>query len=55
MGVRGDSVTIAPARRSRTPSTRAPRPGHPVIRAVRVETGGSNIQFAVSPETGEWP
>src|SRR4029450_8914233 len=24
-----------------------------VIRAVGVETGGSNIQFAVSPETGE--
>jgi carbamoylphosphate synthase large subunit len=24
-----------------------------VIRAVGVETGGSNIQFAVNPETGE--
>ncbi|HEX3262633.1 MAG TPA: carbamoyl-phosphate synthase large subunit, partial [Solirubrobacterales bacterium] len=55
MGVHtGDSVTIAPAqtltdRRYQELRDQAIR----VIRAVGVETGGSNIQFAVNPETGE--
>jgi carbamoyl-phosphate synthase large subunit len=55
MGVHtGDSVTIAPAqtltdRLYQELRDQALR----VIRAVGVETGGSNIQFAVNPETGE--
>jgi carbamoyl-phosphate synthase large subunit len=55
MGVHtGDSVTVAPAQtltddlyqKLRDQALR-------VIRAVGVETGGSNVQFAVNPETGE--
>jgi carbamoyl-phosphate synthase large subunit len=55
MGVHtGDSVTVAPAqtltdRLYQELRDQAIR----VIRAVGVETGGSNIQFAVNPETGE--
>src|SRR5215216_7908994 len=55
MGVHtGDSVTIAPAqtltdRLYQELRDQAIR----VIRAVGVETGGSNIQFAVDPATGE--
>jgi len=54
MGVHtGDSITVAPAQtltdreyqRMRDAAAR-------VIREVGVETGGSNIQFAVHPETG---
>jgi carbamoyl-phosphate synthase large subunit len=55
MGVHtGDSVTVAP---QQTLSDRAYQvlrdQALTVIRAVGVETGGSNIQFAVGPETGE--
>jgi carbamoyl-phosphate synthase large subunit len=55
MGVHtGDSVTVAP---QQTLSDRGYQElrdqALAVIRAVGVETGGSNIQFAVSPETGE--
>ena len=55
MGVHtGDSITVAPAQtltdveyqRLRDMSIR-------IIRKVGVETGGSNIQFAVNPENGE--
>jgi carbamoyl-phosphate synthase large subunit len=55
MGVHtGDSVTVAPAqtltdRLYQELRDQALR----VIRAVGVETGGSNIQFAVNPQTGE--
>jgi carbamoyl-phosphate synthase large subunit len=55
MGVHtGDSVTVAPAqtltdRLYQELRDQALR----VIRAVGVETGGSNIQFAVHPQTGE--
>jgi carbamoyl-phosphate synthase large subunit len=55
MGVHtGDSVTVAPAqtltdRLYQELRDQAIR----VIRAVGVETGGSNIQFAVDPATGE--
>ena len=55
MGVHtGDSVTVAPAQ---TLSDRLYQELRDqairVIRAVGVETGGSNIQFGVHPETGE--
>ncbi len=55
MGVHtGDSVTVAPAqtltdRRYQELRDQSLR----VIRAVGVETGGSNIQFAVEPSSGE--
>jgi carbamoyl-phosphate synthase large subunit len=55
MGVHtGDSVTIAPAQTLTDSLYQDLRDqAIRVIRAVGVETGGSNIQFAVSPETGE--
>ncbi|RMH04634.1 MAG: carbamoyl-phosphate synthase large subunit [Nitrospirae bacterium] len=55
MGIHtGDSITVAPAmtltdkeyQRMRDAAIR-------VIQEIGVETGGSNIQFAVNPETGE--
>jgi carbamoyl-phosphate synthase large subunit len=55
MGVHtGDSVTVAPAQTLTDALYQELRDqAIKVIRAVGVETGGSNIQFAVSPETGE--
>jgi carbamoyl-phosphate synthase large subunit len=55
MGVHtGDSVTVAPAQTLTDPLYQELRDqAIRVIRAVGVETGGSNIQFAVSPESGE--
>ena len=55
MGVHtGDSVTIAPAQTLTDALYQELRDqAIRVIRAVGVETGGSNVQFAVSPETGE--
>src|SRR5829696_9062142 len=55
MGVHtGDSVTIAPAQTLTDALYQELRDqAIRVIRAVGVETGGSNIQFAVSFETGE--
>src|SRR2546423_14725008 len=55
MGVHtGDSVTGAPAQTLSDPLYQELRDqAIRVIRAVGVETGGSNIQFAVDPESGE--
>src|SRR3712207_1402120 len=55
MGVHtGDSVTVAPAQTLTDPLYHELRDqAIKVIRAVGVETGGSNVQFAVNPETGE--
>jgi carbamoyl-phosphate synthase large subunit len=55
MGVHtGDSVTVAPAQTLSDSLYQELRDqAIRVIRAVGVETGGSNIQFAVDPETGE--
>jgi carbamoyl-phosphate synthase large subunit len=55
MGVHtGDSVTVAPAQTLTDPLYQELRDqAIRVIRAVGVETGGSNIQFAVNPESGE--
>ncbi len=54
MGVHtGDSVTVAPAMTLTDREFQAMRDlAIAVIRAVGVETGGSNIQFAVNPGTG---
>ena len=55
MGVHtGDSVTVAPQQTLSDPLYQDLRDqAIAVIRAVGVETGGSNIQFAVNPESGE--
>jgi carbamoyl-phosphate synthase large subunit len=55
MGVHtGDSVTVAPQQTlSDTLYQQLRDQALKVIRAVGVETGGSNIQFAVNPETEE--
>ena len=54
MGVHtGDSITVAPAQTLTDVEYQKMRTmSFDVIRAVGVETGGSNIQFAVDPETG---
>src|SRR5437763_12960621 len=55
MGVHtGDSVTVAPQQTLSDRQYQALRDqALTVIRAVGVETGGSNIQFAVNPQTDE--
>ncbi|MFN8176177.1 MAG: carbamoyl-phosphate synthase large subunit [Solirubrobacteraceae bacterium] len=55
MGVHtGDSVCVAPQQTLTDAAYQRLRDQSiAVIRAVGVETGGSNVQFAVSPETGE--
>src|SRR6188472_3668765 len=55
MGVHtGDSVTVAPAQTLPDPLFQDLRDqAIKVIRAIGVETGGSNVQFAVNPEDGE--
>jgi carbamoyl-phosphate synthase large subunit len=54
MGVHtGDSITVAPAMTLSDKEYQAMRDASfAVIREIGVETGGSNIQFAVDPETG---
>jgi carbamoyl-phosphate synthase large subunit len=55
MGVHtGDSVTVAPAQSlSDSLYQELRNQAIAVIRAVGVETGGSNVQFGVDPESGE--
>ena len=54
MGVHtGDSITVAPAMTLSDKEYQAMRDASfAVIREIGVETGGSNIQFAVDPQTG---
>jgi carbamoyl-phosphate synthase large subunit len=54
MGIHtGDSVTVAPAQTLTDREYQAMRDAsRRIIREVGVETGGSNIQFAVDPKTG---
>ncbi|HEY0370789.1 MAG TPA: carbamoyl-phosphate synthase large subunit, partial [Thermoanaerobaculia bacterium] len=54
MGVHtGDSITVAPAQTLTNDEYQAMRDeAKRIIRAIGVETGGSNIQFAVHPKTG---
>ncbi len=54
MGVHtGDSITVAPAQTLTDREYQVMRDASfAVIREIGVETGGSNIQFAVDPETG---
>src|SRR5215475_13844567 len=55
MGVHtGDSITIAPAQTLTDKEYQRMRDAaRRIIRAAGVETGGSNIQFAVNPENGD--
>ena len=55
MGVHtGDSITVAPAQTLSDVEYQEMRDdAFAVLRRVGVETGGSNVQFAVHPETGE--
>lgn len=55
MGVHtGDSITVAPAQTLTDREYQHLRDlARTVITAVGVETGGSNVQFAVNPQTGE--
>ncbi|HZA20315.1 MAG TPA: carbamoyl-phosphate synthase large subunit, partial [Actinomycetota bacterium] len=54
MGVHtGDSITVAPAMTLTDVEYQAMRDdGVRIMRAIGVDTGGSNVQFAVHPETG---
>ena len=54
MGVHtGDSVTVAPALTLTDKEYQVMRNASlAVLRAIGVETGGSNVQFAIQPETG---
>ena len=55
MGVHtGDSITVAPAQTLTDRCYQRMRDAAlKVMRAIKVEAGGSNIQFAVHPDTGE--
>ena len=55
MGVHtGDSITVAPAQTLSDKEYQKMRDAAiRIIRAIGVETGGSNIQFAVNPENGD--
>ena len=55
MGVHtGDSITVAPAQTLTDKEYQVMRDAAlRIIREIGVDTGGSNIQFAVHPETGE--
>lgn len=55
MGIHtGDSITVAPAQTLSDKEYQLMRDASlKIIRAIGVETGGSNIQFAVHPQTGK--
>ncbi len=55
MGVHtGDSITVAPAQTLSDREYQVMRDASlAIIREIGVETGGSNIQFAIHPDTGE--
>ena len=56
MGIHtGDSVTIAPALTLTDKEYQVMRKCiHCMFKKNRVETGGSNVQFAINPKTEEW-
>ncbi|OQA01896.1 MAG: Carbamoyl-phosphate synthase large chain [Planctomycetes bacterium ADurb.Bin401] len=55
MGVHtGDSITVAPAQTLTDKEYQAMRDASlKIIRAIGVETGGSNVQFAINPKNGK--
>jgi len=56
MGVHtGDSITVAPAQTLTDKEYQRMRDASiAVMREIGVDTGGSNIQFAIHPQTGRW-
>jgi carbamoyl-phosphate synthase large subunit len=56
MGVHtGDSITVAPAQTLTDKEYQIMRDASlAVLREIGVETGGSNVQFAICPDTGAW-
>jgi len=55
MGIHtGDSITVAPAQTLTDQEYQLMRDGSvAIMREIGVDTGGSNVQFAVNPKTGE--
>ena len=55
MGVHtGDSITVAPAQTLTDKEYQMMRNASmAILREIGVETGGSNVQFAINPEDGE--
>ena len=55
MGVHtGDSITVAPAQTLTDREYQVMRnAAFDIMKVIGVETGGSNVQFAVHPDTGE--
>jgi carbamoyl-phosphate synthase large subunit len=55
MGIHtGDSITVAPAQTLSDKEYQSMRNGSiAIMREIGVDTGGSNVQFAVNPENGE--
>ncbi len=55
MGVHtGDSITVAPAQTLTDVEYQMLRDASlAIMREIGVETGGSNVQFAINPENGE--
>jgi carbamoyl-phosphate synthase large subunit len=55
MGIHtGDSITVAPAQTLSDKEYQVMRNGSiAIMREIGVDTGGSNVQFAIHPETGE--
>ncbi len=56
MGVHtGDSITVAPAQTLTDREYQAMRDAAiAIMREIGVETGGSNVQFAIIPPTASW-
>ncbi|WP_026012054.1 ATP-binding protein, partial [Singulisphaera acidiphila] len=49
----GDSVTVAPAQTLTDKEYQRMRDASlAILREIGVETGGSNVQFAINPDTG---
>ncbi len=56
MGVHtGDSITVAPAQTLSDKEYQKMRDAaFAIMREIGVETGGSNVQFAINPQNGRW-
>ena len=53
MGIHtGDSITVAPAQTLTDKEYQNAKRFNPILRKIGVDTGGSNVQFAVNPENG---
>ena len=50
----GDSITVAPAQTLTDKEYQLMRDADRGPREIGVDTGGSNVQFAINPKTGAW-